>query len=43
MRFIGYTILALALFLAALAETRQRPGMLDGLRHLFALPTGAAG
>ena len=31
------------LFLAALAETRQRPGVLDGLRHLFALPTGTTG
>ena len=30
-------------FLDALAEARQRPGMLDGLRNLFALRTGTMG
>ncbi len=31
------------LFLSALAESRQRPGMLSGLRQLFALRTGTTG
>ncbi len=30
-------------FLSALAESRQRPGFLTGLRQFFALPTGMTG